>query len=313
MKMQTAALAGALILASASMGTGAWGQGATDYSTVQIKTTPLGHNTYELEGTGGNITVAVGTDAVIMVDSEFAPLHDKIKAAIDKVSGGKPIKYLVNTHFHGDHVGGDAPFAKDGTIVVAHVNLAKRLADGSTNGLSGAKTPPATGGAIPSMTYSTPTIELKIDGRTAVVGHLPNAHTDGDSYVQFADANVIATTDIVSRGTRYPTIDYLNGGSINGIIAAVETYLTMGNADTKYVPGHGPLTSHDELQAYHDMMVGVRDAVAAEIKAGKTEEQAVDDQPLAKIGARLMTTQSLDDAMVKMAYRSLKGLPANPP
>ena len=313
MKLQTVLLAGALTLISASMGTGAWAQGATDYSAVQIKTTPLGHNTYELEGQGGNITVAVGSDAVIMVDSEFAPLHDKIKAAIDKVSGGKPIKYLVNTHFHGDHVGGDAPFSADGTIVVAQENLAKRLAHGSTNGLSGAKTPPATGGAVPSMTYSTPTIELKIDGRTAIVGHLPNAHTDGDSYVQFADANVIATTDIVSRGTRYPTIDYLNGGSINGIIAAVETYLKMGNAQTKYIPGHGPITSHDELQTYHDMMVGVRDAVAAEIKAGKTEEQAVDDKPLARIGATLMTTQSLDDAMVKMAYRSLKGLPANPP
>ena len=291
----------------------AWAQTQPDYSKVEIKTTDLGNNVFELEGQGGNITAAVGTDGVIMVDSEFAPLHDKIKAAVDKVSGGKPIKYVVNTHFHPDHVGGDAPFAKDGAIIVGHDNLAKRLAHGTTNGLSGARTEPAARDAVPTMTYTTPTLELKVGGRTAIVGHLANAHTDGDSYVQFADANVIATTDIVSRGERYPTIDYLNGGSLNGIIAAVETYLKMGNAQTKYVPGHGPLTSHDELQVYHDMLVKVRDGVAAEIKAGKSEEQAVADKPLAQIGAGLHTTQLLDDNMVKMAYRSLKGVAANPP
>ena len=288
-------------------------QGTQDFSKVEIKTTDLGGNTYELEGSGGNMTVAIGTDGVIMVDGEFAPLHDKIKAAIDKLSGGKPIKYLVNTHFHGDHSGGDAPFAKDGTIIVAHENVAKRLAHGSSNGLTGAKTAPAAEKeAVPTLTYITTGPVLKVGGRSAQVGHPLNAHTDGDSYVYFADANVINTGDIVSRGERYPTIDYANGGSINGIIAQVEKYLQMGNEETKYVPGHGPLTSHDELETYRDMLISVREAVNGQIKAGKNEDEAVAAKPLAAIGATLHAPQMLDDNMVRMVYRSLKGVPANP-
>jgi glyoxylase-like metal-dependent hydrolase (beta-lactamase superfamily II) len=284
-----------------------------DFSKVEIKTTDLGNNTYMLEGQGGNVVAAVGTDAVIQVDGEFAPLHDKIKAAIDKVSGGKPIKYMVNTHFHGDHTGGNAPFHKDGTTIVAHQNLAMRLEHGSTNGLSGAKTAPVEKDAVPTQTYNTTTgITLQVGGKKAVVAHPPSAHTDTDSYVFFPEANVIATGDTVSLGPRYVTIDYANGGSINGIISTVETYLTMGNAQTKYVPGHGPLATKADIQKYHDMLVGVRTAVQAEIAAGKTEDQAIADKPLAKIGAELKTTQMLDDNQVKMVYRSLKGAPANP-
>ncbi len=130
--VKKAALASAFCL----MVTGAYAQGQPDFSKVEMKVTPLGNNVYMLEGQGGNITVAVGQDAVIEVDGEFAPLHDKIKAAVDKLSGGKPIKYLINTHFHGDHTGGNAPFAKDGTTIVAHKNLAMRLEHGSTNGMS---------------------------------------------------------------------------------------------------------------------------------------------------------------------------------
>jgi glyoxylase-like metal-dependent hydrolase (beta-lactamase superfamily II) len=301
-----------LAIGLAAFASPALAQGAQDFSKVEIKTTDLGNNTYELEGSGGNITVAIGSDGVIMVDGEYAALHDKIKAAIDKLSGGKPVKYLVNTHFHGDHTGGNGPFAKDGTIIVSHENVAKRLAHGTTNGLSGAKTAPVEKEWVPTLTYTTTGPELKVGGRTAMVGHPINAHTDGDSYVHFTDANVINTGDIVSRGERYPTIDYANGGSLNGIIAQVEKYLTMGNAETKYVPGHGPITSHDELTAYHAMLVSVRDAVAGEIKAGKSEDEAVADKPLAKIGAALHAPQTLDDNMVRMAYRSLKGAPANP-
>src|SRR5258705_891399 len=140
----TTAVAAACLFAAAS-----YAQNAPDFSQVQIKTTPLGNNTYMLEGQGGNVVAAVGQDGVIQVDGEFAPLHDKIKAAIDKVSGGKPIKYLVNTHFHGDHTGGNAPFAKDGTTIVAHQNLALRLDHRSTKGMSGAQTAPVAEMAVP--------------------------------------------------------------------------------------------------------------------------------------------------------------------
>jgi glyoxylase-like metal-dependent hydrolase (beta-lactamase superfamily II) len=297
--------------AAALFAVSAYAQGQPDFSKVEIKTTPLGHNVYMLEGQGGNMTVAVGNDGVIQVDGEFAPLHDKIAAAVAKVSGGKPVKYLINTHFHGDHTGGNENFAKDGITVVAHKNLAMRLEHGSTNGMSGAKTAPSPKMAIPTKTYTTEGLQLMVDGQTAVVNHPASAHTDTDSYVYFPAANVIATGDIVSTGDRYVTIDYANGGSINGIISTVETYLRMGNDQTKYVPGHGALASKADLQKYHDMLVRVRDSVQGEIKAGKSEEQAVSDKPLAPIGAQLHTNQMADDNMVKMVYRSLKGVKAN--
>jgi len=305
--MWTAGLAAAVSLIAVA----AYAQGQPDFSKVQIKTTPLGNGLYMLEGQGGNITVACGQDGAIQVDGEFAPLHDKIKAAVDRACGGKPVKYLVNTHFHGDHTGGNANFAKDGITLVGHRNLALRLEHGSTNGMSGAKTAPVEKAAIPTKTYTTEGIQLMVQGQSAFVNHPASAHTDTDSYVYFPSANVIATGDIVSTGNRYVTIDYANGGSINGIISTVETYIRMGNDQTKYVPGHGDLASKADLQGYHDLLVRVRDSVQTEIKSGKTEQQAVADKPLAQIGAQLRTNQMADDNMVKMVYRSLKGVKAN--
>jgi len=284
-----------------------------NFAQVQIKSTPLGNNAFMLEGQGGNVVAVCGGDGVIQVDGEFAPLHDKIKAEVDKQCGAKPIKYLINTHFHGDHTGGNAPFHRDGTTVVSHQNLALRLEHGSTNGLSGAKTAPVEKDAIPTQTYNTNDgITVQVQGVTAQVKHPTSAHTDTDSYVYFPAANVLATGDTMSTGNRYPTIDYANGGSINGIIATTEAYLAVSNAQTKIVPGHGALSNKAELQKYHDMLVAVRAAVQGEITAGKTEDQAVADKPLAKIGAELKSPQMVDDNMVKMVYRSLKGAPVNP-
>jgi glyoxylase-like metal-dependent hydrolase (beta-lactamase superfamily II) len=275
-----------------------------DFSKVEIKTTDLGHRTYMLEGMGGNITVAVAGDGVIMVDGEFAPLHDKIKAAIAAITN-EPVRYLVNTHFHGDHTGGNAPFAKDGAVVVAQVNVKKRLAEGSVNGLTGAKTPPAAPEALPAKTY-TGSMTLKLKGRTAVLRHIANAHTDGDTYVWFKDANVLSTGDTVTIG-RYPNIDFANGGNIKGMIAATDAYLKLVNGQTKIVPGHGALADKAMLVQYRAMLVAARDRMAKLVKAGKTEDEVVAAKPFADYDTKFGVTPQQSTNFIRVVYHSLKG------
>lgn len=279
-----------------------------DYSKVEIKTTDLGHQTYMLEGQGGNITVAVGGDGIIMVDAQFAPLHDKIKAAIAKISD-KPIKYLVNTHFHADHTSGDAGFAKDGAVIVAQANVKKRLSEGTVNGLSGAKTAPVTGDGLPSKTYLF-AMTLKVQGRSARLAHFPNAHTDGDTYVQFADANVLSTGDIVTM-QRYPNIDFANGGNIRGMIAGVDEFLERVNGKTKIVPGHGPLTDREGLIAYRKMLVAARDRVAKLINQGMSEDEVVAMRPMSDYDAKLPIDDTAKVNFIRVVYNSLKP-PAKP-
>lgn len=276
----------------------------TDYSKVEMKATDLGNRTYMIEGMGGNITAAVGDDGVIMVDGQFAPLHDKIKAAVAAVSK-QPVRFLVNTHFHGDHTGGNEDFARDGAVVTAHENVAKRLSAGTTNGLTGIRTPPAPQGAIPTRTY-TYEIMLSVQGRQATLKHPDNAHTDGDTYVYFADANVLSTGDIVSLGTRYPNIDFANGGTIDGMIAATDVFLSVANDGTKIVPGHGPLTNKAGVVAYRDMLMTARDRVAKLIADGKSLDEAVAAKPLADIGARIGANEEQNANFVRVIYRSLK-------
>jgi cyclase len=243
-----------------------------DFSEVEIKTTDLGDNVYMLEGEGGNITLAVAKDGIIMVDGEYAALHDKIKAAIATISN-LPIKYLINTHFHGDHTGGNAPFAKDGVIVVAEVNVKKRLATGTTSGLTGEKTPVAPQDALPSKTY-TGTFKLRLQGRVADLKHAPNAHTDGDTYVWFKTANVLSTGDTFTN-RRYPNIDFANGGNIKGMIAATDAHLKLVNDKSRIVRGHGPIADRAALTQYRAMLVTAHDRMEKLVREGKSEDEVV--------------------------------------
>ncbi len=283
----------------------AWAQNAApDYTGVTITTTDLGHGTYMLQGQGGNITIAVGGNGIIMVDGQFAPLHDKIKAAIAAVSL-QPIRYLINTHYHGDHTGGNAGFAADGVTVVAHQNVKKRLATGTVNGLTGMRTPPANDSALPDRTYAS-SLTLTVKGLKAVVGHIKHAHTDGDSYVYFPAANVLATGDIVTVGGRYPNIDVANGGNIKGMIAGVDTYLNLATDKTKIVPGHGPQLTRAQVAEYRKMLIAARDRVAKMLKANKGEDEVVAAKPLADIEKKIGANEAASANFVRLIYRSLK-------
>jgi cyclase len=274
-----------------------------DFSKVEIKTTNLGDNIYMLEGQGGNITVAVAKDGIIMVDGQYAPLHDKIKAAVEAISN-KPIKYLINTHFHGDHTGGNEAFAKDGATIVSQVNVKNRLAAGTSNGLTGAKTPPAPPAALPSDTY-TSFSKIRLEGRVADLKHIANAHTDGDTYVWFKTANVLSTGDTFTNG-RYPNIDFANGGNIKGMIAATDAYLKLVNARTKIVPGHGPLADRAALLEYRTMLISAHDRMAKLVKEGKSEDDVVMAKPFADFDAKWAPTELASNNFIRVVYHSLE-------
>jgi len=276
-----------------------------DWSKIEIKTTDLGNRTYMLEGFGGNVTVAVGDDGVIMVDGQYAPLHDKLKAAIAAVTP-QPVKFLVNTHHHADHAGGNAPFAADGVTIVAHVNVGKHMAAGWTHNLSGIVSPPAPAGALPSKTY-TDAMTLEVKGRKAALTHPANAHTDGDTYVYFADANVLSTGDAFGNG-RYPNADFFNGGNIKGQIAASDTFLTFINDDTKIVPGHGPLANKANIIEFRAMLVTSRDRMVKLIADGKaaSEADAQAAKPFADLDAKWAANEQASKNWVRVVYNSMK-------
>jgi glyoxylase-like metal-dependent hydrolase (beta-lactamase superfamily II) len=257
---------------------------------------------YMLEGQGGNITVAVAKDGIIMVDGQYAPLHDKIRAAISTISN-QPIKYLINTHFHRGHVGGNEPFAKDGATVVAQGNVKSRLAAGTTDGLTGEKTPPVPQGALPTDTF-TNFSKIRLNGRVADLKHIENAHTDGDTYVWFKTANVLSTGDTFTNG-RYPNIDFANGGNIKGMIAATDAYLKLTNAKTRIVPGHGPLADKAVLTEYRAMLATARDRMAKLVKDGKSEDDVIAAKPFADLDAKWAPTELASKNFIRVVYHSL--------
>lgn len=277
-----------------------------DFSKVEIKTTDLGDDVYMLEGQGGNITVALAKDGIIMVDGQFAPLHDKIKAAIAAISN-LPVKYLINTHYHGDHTGGNELFARDGVTIVSQINVKQRLAAGTTNGLTGVKTPPAPQGALPSQTYMNVS-KIRLRGRVANLKHIPNAHTDGDTYVWFKTANVLSTGDTFTNG-RYPNIDFANGGNIKGMIAATDAYLKLTNAKSRIVPGHGPIADKKALTEYRAMLVTARDRMEKLVKDGKSEDDVVAAKPFADLDAKWAPTELASKNFVRVVYHSIADKP----
>ena len=274
-----------------------------DWSKIEVKTVDLGNRTYMLEGFGGNTTIAAGDDGVIMVDGQYAQMHDKLQAAIATVAQ-QPVRFLVNTHYHRDHIGGNVPFSKDGAVVVAHENVRKRLAEGTMMAVPEVKYTPAPEESLPVLTHKDG-MTLQVKGRAAQLKHPLNAHTDGDTFVYFADANVISTGDTVAMG-RYPNIDFANGGSIKGMIAASDAYLSLANDGTKIVPGHGPLATKAQLAEYRAMLSTVRDRMLALIKEGKSETDVVAAKPFADFDAKFKANDQASANWMRVVYSSVK-------
>lgn len=245
---------------------------AQNYDTVQVRAQALGRGVHMLTGSGGNIGLAVGDDAVFLIDDQFAPLTPKILAAIAAITP-KPVRFLVNTHWHFDHVGGNENIGKTGTLIVAHDNVRKRMSVGQFIAAVSRQEPPAVPAALPVVTFSDG-MTFHINGDSVVVTHAPPAHTDGDAFVHFTKANVIHTGDLfVSAGL--PLIDLSSGGSVDGFITAADMILARANDETRIIPGHGPLANRARLKAYRDMVYVLREKVRAEISAGRTIEQVL--------------------------------------
>jgi glyoxylase-like metal-dependent hydrolase (beta-lactamase superfamily II) len=239
---------------------------AQDFSRIEIKTTKLTDTVYMLTGAGGNLGVAVGPDSVFVVDDQYAPMTEKITAAIAAITP-TPVRFIVNTHWHGDHTGGNENFGKAGSLIVAHDNVRKRMSVEQFIEALNMRTPPAPAVALPVVTFAQ-SVSFHLNGDEIRAIHMPNAHTDGDAIVHFVKNNVMHMGDIFFNGM-YPFIDDATGGSVEGVIAACDKVAPMIDDQTKVIPGHGPLSNKAELKAYRDMLVTVSGRVKDMIKQGR--------------------------------------------
>src|SRR5579875_207353 len=288
-----AALAACLLAPAAALA-----QGQQDFSKVVIKTTQLAPNFHTLEGQGGTIGVLSGPDGVFMVDSEFAPLTEKIVAAIKQFSN-EPIKFLVNTHVHGDHTGGNANLGKMGVVILARENLRNRLMHPApaANGTPGVPTPPE---GLPVITYNN-LVTFHMDGEDVQLIPIPVAHTDGDTMVRFVHDDIIMTGDFY-RSIQYPNIDRVNGGSLNGMIDGLGQVIARSGPNTKIIPGHGPMVTRAEVMAHRDMILAIRDRVAKLISEGKTEDEVLAAKPTADYDSRVPNSAETTKRFVTQLY-----------
>ena len=273
-----------------------------DFDQVQIETVKVADGVYMLVGSGGNIGVSTGEDGVFMIDDQFAPLTDKIKAAIAEVSD-KSVHFVLNTHWHFDHVGGNENMGEAGAVIVAHENVRKRMSTEQFIEFFNQKLPPSPKVALPVITF-TRDVTFHLNGDETYVFHVENAHTDGDAIIHFREANVMHMGDIYFAGM-YPFIDVSSGGSVNGIIAAVSRVLTMIDETTKIIPGHGPLSNKSELKGYLNMLTSIRDQISQHINAEKTLEDVLTSKPTHEFDTDWGHSFLKPDQFVEILYKDL--------
>ena len=267
-----------------------------DFAAIEVQTVKIADGVYVLMGGAaqGNILVSAGSDGMLLVDSMYGPMHQKIVDALSKI-GGQPIRYLVNTHLHGDHTAGNEAMARLGAVIISHENMRKRMAAAKN---------PAPAAALPVVTYND-RLTLLFNGEEIEIYHPEPAHTDGDSIIYFRHANVMHVGDVPSS-LRYPNIGVDDGGSVDGMMAAARQVMTIANPATKIIPGHlGPVVGFKEIQQQLEMFAAVKDRVATAIRAGKTVEQVVASKPTADFDQGRMGGAITPDRFVTLVYTDL--------
>jgi len=279
-----------------------YAQGAQDFSKVEIKANKITDKFYTLDGQGGTIGVLTGPDGVFMVDTQFAPLSDKIAAAIKQITP-QPIKFVVNTHVHGDHTGGDENFGKMGATIIAREELRFRLAHPApqANGQPGV---PTAAVGLPKQTYRD-RLTLFMNGEEVQLIAVPRAHTDGDTMVYFPGLDIIMTGDFY-RSIQYPNVDRNNGGSLQGLIDGLGLVIGRAGPSTKIVPGHGPTVDRSAVVAHRDLVLAVRDRVAPLVAQGKSEDEVVAAKVTADLDSKVQQAGTTGERFVRQVYQELK-------
>jgi glyoxylase-like metal-dependent hydrolase (beta-lactamase superfamily II) len=289
--------------AALAMSAMALAQGQPDFSKVVIKTNKISNNFYTLDGQGGTIGVLTGPDGVFMVDDQFAPLTERIVAAVKQLSNNAPVKFVINTHVHGDHTGGNENLGRMGVTILARENLRNRLMHPApaANGAPGVPTAPS---GLPIITFNN-LVTFHMDGEDVQLIPIPAAHTDGDTMVRFVSNDVIMTGDFY-RSVQYPNIDRINGGSLNGMIDGLGQIIARSGPNTKIIPGHGPTVTRAEVMAHRDMILAVRERVSKLISEGKSQEDVLAAKPTSDFDSKVPNSAETTQRFVTQLYAELK-------
>lgn len=296
MKLMVSAIAAVLALPSLASAQ------QQDFSKVEIKTVDVAPGVHMLVGNGGNIGVSSGADGVLLIDDQYAPLTDKIRAAVSAISKER-IRFVVNTHWHGDHTGGNENMGGAGAVIVAHENVRRRMSTEQISAFFKRTTPASPMVALPVMTFAQD-VSFHVNGDDLHVFHVDPAHTDGDSIIHWKNANVFHMGDLFFSGG-FPFIDLESGGSVDGVIAAAEKVLSLANDSSKIIPGHGPLSSKKDLTGYRDMLKTVRSRIHSQVTSGKTLDEVKASRPTKDWDDTLGKGFIDGDKLTEFVYRSL--------